>query len=251
MHWLLATPSAWLVWCLSILLQELEERIVVKAGKCSEDALQHKRVVLSLCLGNSYQGVATIVQLMLVCNGDWRNTSVVESYWNPASEAEPNASMVVNKVVSCIMQTLAASRPHVYPRSRWTGFKQAVVDLALLEAVHGLLVPTYKRLCGMLNHGAKAKATDIGVDTSSGQVPSMLSSLQPTVDDVHEDDLAAASEQVLPTSFDDSGGGALVQDNHVSFQEANDRDRKSALEWLSSMPMGHMYLILICLEPLE
>ena len=92
------------------------------------------------------KGLDGLVMLLAGANGDWRLHDKLEFVWEPAWGQPPSASTLKQHMANCILDTLLAHRPRLWPRHRWTGFKAAVYDLLLLEAVHGLLTPSYRRL---------------------------------------------------------------------------------------------------------
>eukprot|EP00971_Amphidinium_carterae_P265354 5264037-Amphidinium_carterae.1 len=127
------------------LCDELDAREFEVVPALSPDALAYKLKVLELVCDKYTCDVIDIVTLLACASGDWRQTDTYQVCWDAAS-CGPPVSMDVMKVnvKRGLLKVLCNSKIQLWPRHRWVGFKQALKDVLLIQAIHGLLVPVYE-----------------------------------------------------------------------------------------------------------
>jgi hypothetical protein len=130
------------------LLSVIEERIEwpPPRGSPSRDATLYRlRCIASFT--NSFAGASKMQRqrlLRLLPNGDWRLQNTVQALV-PCGLALPSKEVFVREVAQGILAGLTWEKFKVYERSRWFGAEQAVSGIALVQACHGLLLPSYAR----------------------------------------------------------------------------------------------------------
>ena len=235
------------------LTQEIQERLVIAPGQLSPEARQYRQQVLELYVDSRASALPDMVGLLGACNGDWRRRDVVEFLWSCSDSPPPARSTVLGLVVSGVLSVLAASKPSVWPRHRWTGFMRSLSDLSLLDCIHGLLTPAYLRCTRMLGRAESKSPGPGGLATGPGgpQVGLGASSTSTGVAPVelgdpglHEESLTAVLGYEAPHSLETS-----VQTPNLA--QLNAKDRQAAAAWLSSKPQKHILLMSMAAHPLE
>lgn len=145
---------------------------------------------------------------------------------------------------SGLLAALCASRPDLYPRSRWTGCDVATDDLGIVESCHRLLSTSYKRMLrgsygGVLRAPAAAAQGDSDGIPLGGPAQDAPSPLE---NDHHggNDDAGARVE-----------ADARARDEGPDWVKINDAHRKQAIAWLERDPFANIVLQRLLLEPLH
>eukprot|EP00959_Pyramimonas_sp_CCMP1952_P341533 7154318-Pyramimonas_sp.AAC.1 len=163
-------------------------------------------------------------------NGDWTRTDCVEVYLQPgvAYDQKNVAGLVAKGLMLC----LAGNMFKIFNRKRWTDNDEAVNQLGLLQACHGLLARVFKRWLVQAGYNGNL---DIGV----GDHPSRRD--RPALLDPIADDVDPAAGLVGPPEVGDDGGGgappgggdrgapAKSSDKQDAYAELNAKNRRIAL----------------------
>ena len=235
------------------LSQEIQERLVIVVGQLSPEARQYKQQVLELYVDSRASAVSDMVSLLGACNGDWRRRDVVQFLWSSSENPPPPRSTVLALVVSGVLSVLAASKPSVWPRHRWTGFMRSLSDLSLLDCIHGLLTPAYLR-CATLMGKAESKAPSTG-GLATGPGGPELSLGDPSTSTgvlpVEFGDLPLHDESETAVLTSEVGLGLESSSKPPNLAQLNAKDRQAAAAWLSSNPQMHILLMSMAAHPLE
>eukprot|EP00971_Amphidinium_carterae_P197473 3919090-Amphidinium_carterae.1 len=229
------------------LMMEIQCKLKVCLGAPPADTLEYKKNILSLFLDDSAQSLQACVRLVGLLNGDWSNHDVVEYWWNDRHGPMPDKDLIARCVSGAIMDALACKKPGLWPRHRWHGFKASLAWLGLMEAVHGLLSGAYSRFVKMLGHAPVQLH-----DEDDFLLPTSISG-DPFVMPFYDSQAwVAMSEPAGQASREGvQGAGATASDANGSYSKLNAKDRAESLEWLQSLPQGHVMLMAIILNPLE
>ena len=149
----------------------------------------------------------------------------------------PSKEVVVGELTSALLHTLCARKPRVWPRHRWTGFREALGDLCLLEAIHGLLSPAYQRFLNLLRAGGAPPEAAAGASVNPGAADAAGAAVQ------QGQGGEELGEEGLGAEGSDRG------DQHLA--DANAKDRRLARSWLLGDPFGNLLLISVALDPLD
>lgn len=129
----------------------VEERLVYTKGRPLHHDLARSRLALDICLPAT-TGTNRLKRALLLTlfNGDWSSTDVVE---HKCTGCCLDRTHCVERAVSIAVLVFAACAPATWPRSRWTGAREAANWLLLLQSCHGLLVPSYLSWASKLRGG--------------------------------------------------------------------------------------------------
>eukprot|EP00971_Amphidinium_carterae_P352911 6492770-Amphidinium_carterae.2 len=159
------------------LIEELHGRpFLVNEGRCPQAAMDYKVRFLQVFCDQHTSGVEELVQLLCHATGDWRKKGVFEVFWDSAQSGPADShEKLVAKVAEALLGCLCSSRPALWPRHRWVGFKQSLHDCIIFEGIHGLLVPTYRRFLQKLGKSSTTTVeacagAGIGVDIEESLV---------------------------------------------------------------------------------
>ena len=238
--------SSWSTFRLA-LSQVIAARLHIRFDHPPASAEEYKQHVLPLCLdGGAASGLECMVRLLGVATGDWQNRDQVEVYWREADGPVPPHESLAHRVAGRLVEALAHRQPHLWRRDRWTGFKEAVSDLLLLEVVHGLLAPAYSAFCQLLTLGSTADAPEQGT-----------SFLSTSGHGISEPGPAQQTDAILPLAAggEDNAGLPATEVPDIDVQlpsqaEQNAKDRSKALSWIQDEPLSHLLLIRLALQPL-
>jgi hypothetical protein len=107
---------------------------------------------------------AADVDAIAAKNGDWRLQNTVQ-VWVPCGLALPSKEVFVREVAQGILAGLTWEKFKVYERSRWFGAEQAVSGIALVQACHGLLLPSFARFVQ-----AQQRQREVITESGSGRI---------------------------------------------------------------------------------
>ena len=226
------------------LCQVIKTRVQVLVGKCPAAALAHKRTVLRLCTdGTNHVSLATLVGLISGANGDWRNRQRVEVYLQREEAETADLNVVADQVSQQLLFVLGHRKPGLWRRDKWNGFKPALLDLWLLDEVHGLLQPTFQMMLQLLQEPSKPFPAAAPPQGQPSQAPQ-----QDTVGPA-----ASSAEGGFASEGPDSARAADSASSQPSGSLAaqNAKDRSLAKAWIEKKPLAHLSLMLVALTPLD
>lgn len=226
---------------------EVESRLQILHGRPPPGAENFKRAALHLFVSHG-RNLAVRRMLLAMCpNGDWRCHEV--QYYAPLGDgAVVDPQSVLTHLTAGLLTALCACRPEVYPRHRWTGCDLATDDLGILEACHGLLSTTYRRMVGdqqPLMSGGIASVDRAGDDARRADA-----------DDGQDADVGRRGAEHHGQALVLVGLG-VAADSQAPDEEAlcgpkaNAARRGQALAWLNTAPFGRLVLQRLLMEPLR
>eukprot|EP00971_Amphidinium_carterae_P235726 4678090-Amphidinium_carterae.1 len=217
----------------------ISSKLKLLVGQLPVEAQSYKDACMALFFG---EGSGTLLQKSLIQalpNGDWRNCCAVEYYM--ATGQEMTHADVCELLTSGICLALLGKKPTLYAASRWTGADVATDDLMRLQCVHGLLEAAYEKFASYYSKAGVAHGQEqLEAKPASLSYPGLqewIVSHDGCSDDVA---VAAASAESWP-------GGAAEEKRSA---EDHTTDRKIALTWLRSKPMGRMIVVRLALMPI-
>lgn len=230
------------------LREEVEARLEVLHGRPSAEAEAYKQGMLGLFVSTGPHAALKRVLLAVCPNGDWRAPRV--QYFVPATPgATEDKAAIREHLVAGVLTALCASRPEVYPRSRWTGCDVATDDLGIIEACHGLLSGTYRRFIASFGSGGgQARPSPTTPPQSDvAHAPLALEDVaqaMPVLQAGEEPEAPSAATLLGPDRQADPGA-------ELDWAAANAAFRRDAAEWLQSKPFGKIVLQRLLMEPLR
>eukprot|EP00971_Amphidinium_carterae_P133246 2638808-Amphidinium_carterae.1 len=208
------------------LASTISGRVRIFVGHITEEALAYRHKVLELFLEPSTSALSKSVLLINAANGDWRRRDCIE-YLVPADKPIPPLQETILQVQHALLSVLTASKPCTWPRHRWTGSDKSLASIALIDAVHGLLEPTYKAFLGLV---------------SGAQPPPKVHHLGLTE--------AMTEEQALVNLAEDAGVDPTSTGQNIDFSKRNALDREKAWAWVKTAPLPRLWLMRLVLGPL-
>ena len=121
------------------LRRTLRSMLVLRREPLPEEAKRYRAFVVSTFYGNSKLVLPAALSLLRLAGGDWRRQDRFE-YMVNEDESFDDALEVLHRE---LVPLLVPHAPRTFPRSRWSGLEEAIVDLAVLQSVHGLLGKAY------------------------------------------------------------------------------------------------------------
>eukprot|EP00971_Amphidinium_carterae_P351679 6492226-Amphidinium_carterae.1 len=139
----LRTAGCWHTFKQALMAEMSAREVVVMEGSCTEQQHMFKLMLLTMFYQGESKNVEAMLRLLSGLNGNWSSTTL-ELYWDSDSgHARPSREEALQSMCECVLQTLGAKRPRLYPQHRWTGFREALRDVAMLGLVHSLLSGAY------------------------------------------------------------------------------------------------------------
>jgi hypothetical protein len=216
------------------LAAEIRSRWKVKFGDPPASCLDYKRFVLKLFLAHCANKRERQLLLVLLPQGDWKSSQI--DVWVRPGQLSVKRILLHN-LVSGLIRALVPSKLVIFKRNRWKGCEKPLDSLGILEAVHGLLTPTYKRfVAGYLSNSLGASV--VGPASVNVGAPMCIEDGVPSVDNP-------------PPGQSAGGGGGPSGGDDSSWAAKNSQDRAFGLAWVSS-PQGVMqflYMFRVCYEP--
>ena len=117
------------------LKRTLQANIKFIAGPISAAGTKFKHFVLDTLLGSSLEAARNKTLLLRGCPGDWRNEDSFE-YVLRAGETPDIALAMLETVLAPFLCRRAF---WIYPRSRWVGADQSLLDIGLWLSIHNVL----------------------------------------------------------------------------------------------------------------
>eukprot|EP00971_Amphidinium_carterae_P330097 6462950-Amphidinium_carterae.1 len=182
-------------------------------------------------------------------NGMWSESQEVQVYlplakWGQASKADVSKS-----VEAALIFVLTGTKPHLFPRHRWTGSDLSVEELGRVECAHKLLTATSRRFMmanSKLHRVTAAPEQDIGLGHG----------IQPTEASASGLDSSNASG-LLRVNMDSSEALESIVTSAGAEKERSAamhaQDRQTGNEWLTSdkhSPLSMLVLLRVTMQPL-
>lgn len=231
------------------LKEEVASRLQILHGRPSADAKAYKQVAMRLFASNGRSVVLRRVLLSMCPNGDWREHRV--QYYLPAG-ATVDEPAIREHLTNGLLTALCATRPELYPRSRWTGCDLATDDLGIVESCHHLLSTTFARMVTKFSTNAERPLPENAKgDFEAAAAPGTLEAPEcqgsMADGDIVIPEVASGAGDIVPWS--EEGGPSRGQ--APEWAKVNAAYRRDAAHWLKKMPFGHMVLQRLLLEPLR
>lgn len=188
------------------------DRLVIRVEGLDASAIGYKNDVMTLFYGDDPKYNPQRLCLSRLANGDWRNKSHFEYIPQGAETKE----QILHLLMSEFLPALVTHAPRTFPRTRWTGFEEALSDLGVLCCVHDLLAHAYREyVCAI--------ARTERPEQEAGRA---------------DPDLA---DEANPTG----------QTSSTDWARANKARRKETLEWVASGPAAHFIILRAVLGPMH
>lgn len=230
---------------------EIRSRFVVKAGKATVEATEHKKFCLRLFCSHGAQLAAKRILLAAGPNGDWRQEGV--EHYLPLTATEWDEEMLASKVASAVVAALCSAQPSIYPRHRWTGADLAMDSLGLIESVHRLLSTTFLRFAAAHEHSSRSRKALGSAAAAAAAQPAACAGPGERCEAVASDKQGAAAEPAdaeastaAAAGTDEAGGAA-----EASWAELNSMYRRTGVAWVCTKPFGVLLAQRQVLEPLR
>ena len=141
---------------------------------------------------------------------------------------------------------LLAHKPHKWRRDKWTGFLPAVRDLLLLDAIHGLLQPTFHRFLELQAGAEPGEAGERGAaeETAAERQPRGGRRGQQSGTGTGQ---AGVDIEVIGATASD----ARAHTETSNLARENAKNRAAALLWMDSGPGQILMLLMVALRPLD
>lgn len=221
--------GGWMKLFRKCLRQEVLETLVVREGRSSSAAAEYRRKAVSafMSVGEARRHRHAIIAMLP--NGNWLNHEVVEVFVADGSTWQKEE--VASLVAVGLCAALAASRFKVFNRSRWTQNDEAIGQLGLAQACHGLLCRTYMRWLRTLG------------STVFGRV---LTPMEPTP--VGDADGAGVTGANLQEDVGEAPGQSGETDE-PDFAKQNEVTRSLAADWVTGEAFRDLVLARQTMEP--
>eukprot|EP00971_Amphidinium_carterae_P351874 6492316-Amphidinium_carterae.1 len=102
------------------LREEIAESLVLKIGSLDPKASEFKRYALDLCWNTSTRRLRRKLNILSVCNGDWRNAKQIE-YYTDRPGCLQDKSEITKLLVSALENIFLKPGPTIFRRDRWIG----------------------------------------------------------------------------------------------------------------------------------
>ena len=227
---------------------EIRSKLKVLFGVCPQDAQDHREQCLSTFLTAGSKLLWRRLMLSALPNGDWRNATQVEVFLPLSMQGQVSEQQIAKTLEASLTSVIAGTKPHLYPRHRWTGCDLSVEELGRLECIHGLLTSTFARFVRMHNKPQKA-------GSSSNEV-SVADLGAHAVADVPLLPLDGGTSMAGPSMQTDAVRDAAARDvptdTHEKHRSEAERsqDRSKGSAWLQKKPFSYLVLMKVSMTPL-
>eukprot|EP00971_Amphidinium_carterae_P350897 6491798-Amphidinium_carterae.1 len=240
----LRSPNSWQTFR-SCVAAEVGSRPLQVVTSIPQDATSHKECLLGLLYGGSGKAMKDAVTLLASCSGDWRQYAI-QVAWTSEKEP-PSTAELRNQVIHGLFDTILASKPALWPNSRWTGFREAARDLFMLHYVHDLFYGSWCRYVEKMKGVTNTKASQTVARHATGVVENAMDA---EFDPLNvQDALPQQSEGIL--AFGDGHNAEMSFQHTSNMAEVNATDRAIASTWLEGKPQASMTVLLIVLSSLD
>ena len=246
------------------LVQEVLDTLDVQQGQASLEAKAFRMAAATIFGGAGVRRRVLQTVLSFLPNGDWRRRDVVQVFVDPSAVWTKQG--VAKQVAKGVCWALAGRHFQIFNRKRWTGCDEAIGQLGLLEACHGLLSRTYCRflrqqgcpgLAATLATSLAAHGPPIEIAPAVGIAPPMpaLAIAEDAEGDGGEPepegelaliagDIAPAAD--APAPLPESAKGNVDGD---PWAEENAKNRAIATRWMAGSPLRDTVLARVTMEP--
>lgn len=233
---------------------EIQSRFSVRRGSPPQDAINHKKQLLTLFVMHGRRVSARQLLLVLCPNGDWRKPKV-EFFPDIAAGNFESEEQMLDHVTTGLVSALCSCQPGIYPRHRWTGADLAVDALGVFEACHALLSTTYIRFARSYEQGAKAVALEASrllLLQPDGRKHLAASDAAPVGAGESASEALLATDGGAPVAGASAAAlGDSAPEPGVNWAEVNAARRRTTLQWLQQRPARLMIAQRIIMEPLR
>ena len=220
---------------------QVRKRFCFVLGPLHEDAIQWKLALLKTFASNSGSATYKAVLLLMVFNGDWRNEEQVQHIPTSHKDTPDTAEFVQDLMESAIIAVACATKPGLWPRSRWTGAELPVNQYGLLSSVHGVFLPAYAQW--LESHSSVALQGGMGsvAEAADGPVPLSSSAVDVSAGMDIDNIPANTLEELHPGAG--SAGELLAA--------ANSKNRSESRQWMQGRPFPMLIVVRKIQEPLR
>lgn len=231
------------------LAQEIEDRLEILHGRPSQEAVAYKQAVLRLVVSRGRNLAIRRVLLALCPNGDWRSPRV-QYFVPPGPTASSDKAIILEHMVAGLVTALCATKPQVYPQSRWTGCDLATDDLCVIEACHGLLSGAYKRFVVSFQPNLARLFTQQAAPAAGAVLAEPVLGGGDEHEAMDGDGGAEGSARQALVETAEQGAPETAKSS-ADWARVNAARRRDGAKWVSADPFGHMVLQRLLMEPLR
>eukprot|EP00971_Amphidinium_carterae_P352130 6492445-Amphidinium_carterae.1 len=231
----------------------ISERVHIYYGRASDTARMHRHHCLSLFLDGSSNALLHRYLLSALPNGDWRCTSEVQVFLPIDMQHKVVKKDLVATLTDGLLMALTSRKPALFVRHRWSGCDQAVNELAILEACHGLLSACYAKFLQKLTRKGGSTASASSSKPANEEYPNSNQALSmdmpwtlPNVDDARPVPEVPHDHPDEPAQAQD----VMEQCERSRSAAENAKDKQYADQWLQSSPFSFLVLIRLSMQPL-
>eukprot|EP00971_Amphidinium_carterae_P147821 2930043-Amphidinium_carterae.5 len=141
------------------LVEEIRAKLKLYFGPVPSDAITYREKMLNLFLNSGSKILVNRMLLSKLPNGLWSVRDEVQVFLPLELQGQVSKATVSKSVVAALTYVLTGTKPHLFPRHRWTGCDLAVEELGRLECVHYLLSATWGRF--MASHSKVSTASSL------------------------------------------------------------------------------------------
>lgn len=229
---------------------EIESRLQILHGQPPRDATRYKLAVLRLFVSQGRNLAVRRLLLVMCPNGDWRSPAV--QYYAPLGEQQAvDRKKVLAHLTTGLLTALCACRPEVYPRHRWTGCDLATDDLSIMEACHGLLSSTYKRLLREYQPSLGRTPMGEGPHAAKKESDDLLALEDDMLADAQDQGARCGGEGDPLAAMPAGDAPDMMGETAAKGPQVNAANRRGAAMWLESKPFGKLVLQRLLMEPLR
>eukprot|EP00971_Amphidinium_carterae_P095809 1896108-Amphidinium_carterae.1 len=228
------------------LLAEIQSRLKVYFGPAPDEARAYREKMMCLFMTSGSKLLLHRVLLSKLPNGLWSEMEV-QVYLPLEMRGKVSCAQVSKTLQAAILFVMTGTKPHVFPRHRWTGADLSVEELLRLEGVHYLLSTTWKRFMAM---HSKVSATVLcsGGATADQAVTEL---------GLDGEELVTSHDPALSASDGNVIESVESADNMVNEKQRgpalHSLDRQKGSDWLQSSlhsPLSVLVLLRTCMQPL-
>eukprot|EP00971_Amphidinium_carterae_P350149 6491405-Amphidinium_carterae.2 len=230
------------------LVTEIKEKLKVYYGPPPEAARLYREKLMSLFWTAGSKLLVHRMLLSKLPNGMWSESDEVQLYLPLAKQGQIDKAAVSKSIEAALMFVLTGTKPHLFPRHRWTGSDLSVEELGRVECIHKLLTATWRRFMvanSKLHRGTAAPALEVlhGMQHNAEVSASGLDSLNASGLLAVNMDSSEVLESIVTSAGAEKERSA---DMHA-------QDRQKGHDWLRSdqhSPLSMLILLRVTMQPL-
>ena len=222
--------------------------VVFMTGVLSASAVKHKLALASLFLSDVASSLQHECLMLMVFNGDWRETSHIPFYTGQV-DGMPHTPHEVLSLMKVVITTVAlTSPPSTWPRHRWTGAEKPVKKRGLLQSLHGVFHDAMQ-LFFQAHSKSMLRSALVLAEVPGGLAPERLAEdagrdAAPLLEGAELDGPAMAVDQQQPQA--DALGLA-----HGTHAQDNERHRSESAAWLVGDPLPMLMVLRQVMESIR